>query len=353
MQRIFASYLAGKGYFAIAEALTADGIASPSGHDRRRNSHRLGAAWGKSAVRAILTNPRYTGFQVWGKQRRDEVLLDVDDVAAGHETVMRWNEEREWTWSIEPVHEPLVSRPDFDAVQEIIRSNTRPRGPRTRRAAERPYVLRGRLTCGICGRLMQGHQARGQHYYRCRYASEYARSAKLDHPLNVYLREDDLLPQIDEWLEELFSPERIETTLDMLLDPDLDNQSAQLRARLDDELRQCDQRLVKYRALLDEGVDATLVAGWLKEVTATRQMTERRLTMLIAESQKTAVDRDVVRDLLREVGGLVGLLAGGDQADRARFYEAVQVTGTFEPQVNRVILTTHPVGHMVRVGGGT
>ncbi|WP_442931225.1 recombinase family protein [Micromonospora sp. NBC_00389] len=40
-------------------------------------------AWSKSAVRVILTNPRYTGRQVWKKQRTDEVLLDVDDVALG------------------------------------------------------------------------------------------------------------------------------------------------------------------------------------------------------------------------------------------------------------------------------
>ena len=33
---------------------------SPSAKDRARNPHRPGFAWGKSAVRAILFNPRYT-----------------------------------------------------------------------------------------------------------------------------------------------------------------------------------------------------------------------------------------------------------------------------------------------------
>jgi site-specific DNA recombinase len=42
-------------------------------------------------VRVILANPRYTGRQIWNKQRTDEVLLDVDDVALGHTPVMRWN----------------------------------------------------------------------------------------------------------------------------------------------------------------------------------------------------------------------------------------------------------------------
>ncbi len=67
--QIFAMFLDGCGYLAIAERLTAQHLPPPSGHDRARNPHRLGVAWSKSAVRAILSNPRYTGYQVWNKQR--------------------------------------------------------------------------------------------------------------------------------------------------------------------------------------------------------------------------------------------------------------------------------------------
>ncbi|MCG5465492.1 recombinase family protein [Micromonospora sp. NPDC053740] len=49
----------------------------PSAHDRARNRHRSGIAWSKSTVRVILTNPRYTGRQVWNKPRTDEVLLTL------------------------------------------------------------------------------------------------------------------------------------------------------------------------------------------------------------------------------------------------------------------------------------
>ena len=62
--RIYRMFLDGHGYLAIAERLTAEQIPPPSGHDRTRNPHRLGVAWSKSAVRAILQNPRYTGSQV-------------------------------------------------------------------------------------------------------------------------------------------------------------------------------------------------------------------------------------------------------------------------------------------------
>jgi hypothetical protein len=89
--RIFAEYLAGRGLYAIAEGLTRDRIPSPSQQDRARNRHRTGEGWSKSAVRTILCNPRYTGWQVWNEQRKDGILLDVNDVAAGFETRMRWN----------------------------------------------------------------------------------------------------------------------------------------------------------------------------------------------------------------------------------------------------------------------
>jgi len=113
VRRIYAEYLAGNGIFAIAEGLTRDGILSPSAYDRRRNPHRTTDAWSKSAVRVILANPRYTGRQVWNKQRKTEVLIDVDDVALGHETKLRWNPAEEWIYSGALAHEPLVDDETF------------------------------------------------------------------------------------------------------------------------------------------------------------------------------------------------------------------------------------------------
>jgi site-specific DNA recombinase len=104
--RIFAEFFAGHGFYAIAEGLTRDGIPCPSAHDPARNRHRCGIAWNKFAVRAILVNPRYTGHQVWSKQRKDEVLIDVNDVALGHTTKLRWNQTSIWIWSEKLVHPP-------------------------------------------------------------------------------------------------------------------------------------------------------------------------------------------------------------------------------------------------------
>jgi site-specific DNA recombinase len=110
--------------FAIAERLTRDGIPCPSAHDRARNRHRCGLAWSKSAVRAILANPRYTGRQVWNRQRKDEILLDVHDVALGHTTVMRWNEQDKWIFSEQIVHPPIITDDTFGQAQQFLAGRT-------------------------------------------------------------------------------------------------------------------------------------------------------------------------------------------------------------------------------------
>lgn len=46
-------------------------------------------------MRAILINPRYTGYEVWNKQRKEERLLDIDDVTLGHTTRMTHNPAEE------------------------------------------------------------------------------------------------------------------------------------------------------------------------------------------------------------------------------------------------------------------
>jgi hypothetical protein len=56
-----------------------------------------------------------------------------------------------------------------------------------------------------------------------------------------------------------------------------------------------------------------------------------RCGRLRRESKSTLADRDVVREVLTEIGGLTRLPSSGDPAERARFYDAVGLSGTYEP----------------------
>ena len=68
------------------------------------------------------------------------------------------------------------------------------------------YALRGIMRRGICGRKMQGSWNYGKPHYRCTFLSEYAAKNKISHLASVYLREEQLLPQLDAWLSRKFNP---------------------------------------------------------------------------------------------------------------------------------------------------
>jgi site-specific DNA recombinase len=349
--RIFEEYLEGRGYYAIAERLTADAVPSPAGYDPARNPHRHGRAWGKSAVRAILANPRYTGYQVWGRQRRDEVLLDVDDVAAGHTSRRRWNPATQWIWSADPAHQPLVSRELFQAVQARVHQRP-PAKPRKARRDARVYPLRGRLHCRLCDRRLQGQWIRGEAYYRCRYPAEYATAVGYDHPRSVYLREADLLPRIDAWLGRLTDPDHLEATCQALAaagDQQATRNAQRTAAR--QQLADCDRRLARYRAALEAGTDPAIVGQWIAEVTATRQAAEAALRQL--ETAPEPLSPDAIEAVLKEVGGLVDALEKADPVLRAQLYEELGIKGTYDPHARVVAVRADFRRRTVRVGGGT
>jgi site-specific DNA recombinase len=228
--RIFAEFLDGRGIYAIAEGLTRDGIPSPSAHDPARNTHRSGIAWSKSAVRAILTNPRYTGYQVWNRQRTDEVLLDVENVALGHTSKMRWNSADKWVHSEQQAHPKIIDKEDFEHAQATLAG----RGSKTQHkehSRPRHYALRGVMLCGLCGRRMSGKWNNDQAYYLCRFPAEYALANRVSHPKNVYLKEADVLGKVDEWLAELFAPVNIDATLSHVTEQAAQSETPRLRLR--------------------------------------------------------------------------------------------------------------------------
>jgi hypothetical protein len=47
-------------------------------------------------------------------------LIDVDDVALGHTTKLRWNGSDMWVWSAKIVHPPIIDRETFDRVQVML-----------------------------------------------------------------------------------------------------------------------------------------------------------------------------------------------------------------------------------------
>jgi site-specific DNA recombinase len=357
VQRIFAEYLAGKGIFAIAEGLTADGILSPSAYDPARNPHRCGVAWSKGAVRAILINPRYTGRQVWNKQHKSEVLIDVHNVALGHETKLTWNPKDAWVWSDDIVNPQIIDEETFTAVQRVMAG--RGRGPARHKPhrGRRQYVFRGGVHCGICHRRMEGSWNNDEAYYRCRFPQEYALANRVEHPRNVYLREADLLPRLDAWLGKYFTPHRRDDTIAAIVaahgSDGEDNSTVLAR----ETIAECDRKLGRYRATLealDDNTDPTVVAGWISETQKQRDAAQAQLRHAPRQAHMTEAD---IAALVDELLDHVEAITTADPERKADLYTNLGLHLTYDP-ANQTVraearLDPAPYGEMVGVRGGT
>jgi hypothetical protein len=184
------------------------------------------------------------------------VLIDVHDVALGHTTKMRWNDEAKWIFSEEIVHPPIINDATFQQAQDLLTARRGVRGPHRPHKSRHAYALRGLLFCGICQRRMQGHWANAAPYYRCRFPNEYALANKITHPLNVTLRQDVLLGPLDGWLASKFESLHLPATIEELAAATNASMQAdaghdEIKAKIDD----CDRKLTQYRAALDAGAD--------------------------------------------------------------------------------------------------
>jgi site-specific DNA recombinase len=350
VKRIFEEFLGGAGFHLIAEGLTRDGILCPSAADRARNRHRTGTAWAKTAVRVIITNPRYTGHQVWNKQRTDEVLLDVEDVALGHRPVMRHNDRTKWITSINVVHEALVSVEDFERAQQILAGRGR-RRPGTPNETGRIYLLKGMIHCDPCGRSMQAQYIRQVAYYRCRYPREYAAAHKIAHPANVYLREDVLIDPLDSWLATAFNTGNKTRTVESMFEAqkhsiDEDPQIAQLRS----QMAACDARIARYQATLDAGGDPTVIAGWTSKVQAERLALQAQLRGLDGRVPQR-MSRSEIAELVDQLGNIAKALRRADPQDKAEIYRALGLRLSFDPAEQKVRAETR-LGPDRRLMGG-
>ncbi|GLZ02293.1 recombinase family protein [Actinoplanes sp. NBRC 103695] len=319
VRRIFGEFLKGSGLYAIAESLTQDGIPCPSAQDRARNSHRTRVAWSKSAVRVILRNPRCTGRQVWNRQRTDEVLRNVNDVALGHSSVMRWNPAAEWIVSKDISHEPLIDLQTFEQVQNLMKRRATSGTPHVKHRTRNTYVFRGRVHCGPCDRRMQGQYSHGVAYYRCRYTREYAIANEVDHPLNIFVREDALLGPIDAWLASAFAPANLERTLTAMADTQPVDPTQMRADLLRSAIVGCEAKRTQYRAALDAGADPAVVSGWITDNERERSLAQAELSAL-TQSQQNRLTRDDLRRLVTDLGDIGTVIKQADPAVKADLY---------------------------------
>jgi DNA invertase Pin-like site-specific DNA recombinase len=169
VKEIFALAVEGKGYSVIAKILGARGILKPSAYKRAHGDTRFeryatgtgeacDSKWCFSTVQLIMKDRVYVGDM---ENHKKEIL--------NHKTKKCVGVAKSDRIVVENTHEPIVSREDFERVQELMKARHTP--PHL----HRDNIFRSILFCSECGRRMVlGSQAMRMHgttvtrtFYRC------------------------------------------------------------------------------------------------------------------------------------------------------------------------------------------
>jgi hypothetical protein len=287
----------------------------------------------------ILTNPRYTGREVWNKQRTDEVLVDVDDVALGHMPIMRWNSPDKWITSQEIVHEPLISDGTFTAARDLLGSRAHKPAAHKPHRTRHPYVFKSLIYCSVCQRRMQGQHSHDVAYYRCRYPSDYALANRVDHPKNVIMREDLATGPIDGWLTSVFDPAQRDQTIELLARqlagktrPAIPKQQRANR----DIAAEFDKKIARYKQALDEGASPAVVAAWIAEA---EQQRNAALASRPAARKDDTVDAMTAEDiaaLVAELGDIAAALEEATPEHKLDLYRSLRLKLTYTAETQTV-----------------
>ena len=296
-----------------------------------RQGRLLPDVWTQSTVRSILRNPKYTGHQTWKRQRRRH---HTDPLTLVETSTMTWNDPDEWVWSDTEVHEPLVSEGLFERAQAIIETKRRVATLHVAKGDQRVHVFRGWLRCRLCGKTMQPHVAHGTVYYRCRYQDEVGPQGleRSGHPKNVYVREDQLIEKIEDWFtQRIFGPERLR-----LLEADFRKLEGESRDKtpsrieeLEQQLRECREKLTRYKEIFDRGADPDTVAGWVNEASKEQK---RLLSALEAERNAPRLEDRIRRssERLERVPDLSRKLSQTTVAEKRELLGAFDLRATYD-----------------------
>jgi site-specific DNA recombinase len=316
------------GLGAICEKLNRNPDRFPPPVPNRKDENGLPHTWSKSVINSMLRNPKYTGFNVWGRhdKRRGRPLI---------------RPRAEWVWSEQPTHEAIISRALFDMVEERARKNTvatKAGTPRTARAnktqAGRLYPLRGRVRCSLCGHRMEGCNQRDSNWYRCSYGYRRGAAAMTisGHPKVHGVKEDKLLgPVLDFLARRVFAPERLQLLRDELGAPSVSPaaEHAAEAERLEAELTTLDRALRIQTLRLEEHEDPNhpivkLASERIMELSTRKAAITDTLAALDATRPETP-DAEIILAALDAIPDLRPTLATASEAELAEILRAFDV----------------------------
>lgn len=169
VKRIFKEYVEGKGVDTIARHLTRDGIPTPAKIANKKNA---GIFWSGRTIQLILQNRNYTGD-----------LTQCKTYVSSIRTKKRKKVSPEDFIIVENTHEAIISKEDFELVQELLAKRSRKQNNHRKST----HLFSNLLFCADCGKGM--HFKKNRHGYVC---GTYDKHGKFAGCTSHIIREKDL-----------------------------------------------------------------------------------------------------------------------------------------------------------------
>lgn len=279
--------------------------------NRRGLRTKKGAAFNKSSFNQILTNERYVGIYMYQDIR----------IPGGIPAI--------------------VSREDFDAVQQYITKKKNPRGsdaagaPQARRREHGIYLLTGKLFCGECESPLVGVSGTGKsgslhHYYRCK-----GREAGCG---LRNLRRDDVERDIAEALKNVvLSEEGIAALAHASYEQQLAARNAPDADLLESQLRETEKALKNILAAIEQGIFTISTRDRLQELEGRKALLTEQLTAARKDQDEIITEAEIAAVLRHYAGGDIE-----DKLYQESLFDAFLVRAYVYADHYRIYFTTDP-----------
>jgi hypothetical protein len=173
---------------------------------------------------------------------------------------------------------------------------------------------------------------------------EYALANRVQHPVNVYLRENLVIGEVDRWLAREFAPHRMSETLRALAEA---RQSEVLHADDDNgtagKVAECDRKLAQYRAALDAGANPATVAAWIAETEA--EKASYALVMRRSGEPRPRMTELEIRAVVDKLADVARVLSEADADDKSEIFRQLGLRLTYHPGRRIVEAKIEPAPH--------
>lgn len=316
VREIFRLYLLeGLGMFSIGNLLMRRGIPTPRASTGAANA---GQKWHQNTIKGILTNPVYTGKQVFHREETTRVL------AASETYKLRRKVKDDAQIVIDNSHPALVSENDFIAVQELMKKKGK------HKSNGKESLFSHLVKCPDCGSGMHFKPDRRKGAYVCggyvKYSSSYCTSHIIEEKVLLQAVKADLKSLIKDSvkIENLYGIAEIKA---------MSVQSHVLKEikRTEKQLEELDKRFDKLLTLHLEGAITTEQFKHQNERNALQQqelITKKAELIIVLEERNNLAERKEA--FRKEVERFIDLDISDEQVLKQFLQRLIQTIEVFE-----------------------